>query len=208
MSKVVDPRFQKTHTLLQESIMSLIDEKPFDKITVNDITDRAQVNRSTFYLHYDDILALLNDCLLGGVTLKDAVPPAYFIRENSEDLIKRTTRYLQFAFDHPDLYLMVLQEFQTNPYFAEFYKAILDSMCLYQKSLYTGDSEKFTPDRTIARFVLAGLARVMSDWLKNKPSEPIEKLACYYNVVQFKATCGLMECEIPEWVKVFDCSSY
>lgn len=208
VSKVVDPRFRKTHTILQKALMSLIDEKPYDKITVNDIADQAQVNRSTFYLHYDDILALLNDCLLDGVTLKDAFPHEYGIKNNPEDLIERTTRYLKFTFDHPDLYLMVLKEFQINPYFSEFYEAILDSMCLYQKSLYTGDLELFTPDRQIARFVLAGLARLMSDWLKNQPSESLEKLACYYNVVQFKATCGLLGCEVPEWVKVLDCSTF
>ena len=37
-----DPRYQKTHKELRESLMELCKEKPYDKITINEITDRAQ----------------------------------------------------------------------------------------------------------------------------------------------------------------------
>ena len=52
--KKLDPRVIRTRQLLRDALVSLIAEKGFDAITVQDIADRATLNRATFYLHYQD----------------------------------------------------------------------------------------------------------------------------------------------------------
>jgi len=52
--KVVDRRIQRTHKLLQDALLELILEKGYDAITVQDIIDRANMGRSTFYAHFED----------------------------------------------------------------------------------------------------------------------------------------------------------
>lgn len=54
MAKTTDRRVQRTRKLLQEALVSLILEKHYDKITVQEIIDRANVGRSTFYAHFQD----------------------------------------------------------------------------------------------------------------------------------------------------------
>jgi AcrR family transcriptional regulator len=49
-----DRRIQKTKNLLHEALGSLIREKPYDAIVVQEILDRANVGRSTFYMHFRD----------------------------------------------------------------------------------------------------------------------------------------------------------
>jgi AcrR family transcriptional regulator len=49
-----DPRPSRTRERLGDALVSLILEKPFADITVQDVLDRAQVSRSTFYEHYRD----------------------------------------------------------------------------------------------------------------------------------------------------------
>ena len=49
-----DLRIRRTHKFLQEAMIELIAEKSFDAITVGDITERAMINRATFYRHYQD----------------------------------------------------------------------------------------------------------------------------------------------------------
>jgi AcrR family transcriptional regulator len=49
-----DRRVQRTRELLSEALMALILEKGYDGLTVQDIADRANVSRATFYLHYKD----------------------------------------------------------------------------------------------------------------------------------------------------------
>ena len=55
MSEVVpyvDPRIIKTHRAIREAFVELLHEKPFAQISVQDILERAPVNRSTFYKYY------------------------------------------------------------------------------------------------------------------------------------------------------------
>lgn len=49
-----DRRVKRTLGLLRDALMALIQEKGYDSITVQDITDRANVARTTFYLHFKD----------------------------------------------------------------------------------------------------------------------------------------------------------
>ena len=47
-----DRRIQRTRELLRKALMELIDEKGYDAVTIQDITERANLGRTTFYLHY------------------------------------------------------------------------------------------------------------------------------------------------------------
>ena len=52
--KKMDARVQRTRDALGDALIELMQEKPFDTITVQDVLDRAHVSRSTFYTHYSD----------------------------------------------------------------------------------------------------------------------------------------------------------
>src|SRR5215208_4436337 len=49
-----DARVRRTREALGGALITLMQEKPFETITVQDVLDRAQVSRSTFYAHYSD----------------------------------------------------------------------------------------------------------------------------------------------------------
>jgi AcrR family transcriptional regulator len=57
-----DRRVQKTRTLLKEALISLIIEKGFEAISIQEILDRANVGRSTFYIHFENKQDLLHSC--------------------------------------------------------------------------------------------------------------------------------------------------
>ncbi|WP_050616144.1 TetR/AcrR family transcriptional regulator [Bacillus testis] len=58
-SPKVDRRVIRTKRLIRDSLTDLMIEKGFDGLTVSDITERADINRGTFYLHYRDKYDLL-----------------------------------------------------------------------------------------------------------------------------------------------------
>ena len=69
----IDPRVRRTRKLIVDAFVSLQAEKSFDDITIGDITARATVNRATFYAHFPDKYALLDDLIREGFgqTLQD-----------------------------------------------------------------------------------------------------------------------------------------
>src|SRR5919112_2023535 len=52
--KKTDARVRRTRDALGDALIALMQEKPFETITVQDVLDRAHVSRSTFYSHYTD----------------------------------------------------------------------------------------------------------------------------------------------------------
>ena len=57
-----DRRVRRTRAALQQALIELIVERGFDKVTVRDVLDRADVGRTTFYAHYRDKEALFASC--------------------------------------------------------------------------------------------------------------------------------------------------
>ena len=59
----LDPRIKRTRQLLHKAFHELLAEKTFEEITVHDIAERSTVNRATFYDHFSDKFALLEDII-------------------------------------------------------------------------------------------------------------------------------------------------
>jgi AcrR family transcriptional regulator len=57
--QTVDPRVKRTRRLFRDALLALMAEKTFSAITVQEIAERATVNRVTFYAHFQDKQALL-----------------------------------------------------------------------------------------------------------------------------------------------------
>jgi AcrR family transcriptional regulator len=57
-----DRRVQRTRELLQKALIELISERAYDAITIQDIVDRANLGRTTFYLHYNSKDELFVSC--------------------------------------------------------------------------------------------------------------------------------------------------
>ena len=58
--KKIDKRIIRTRQWLSKAFLELLEEKGLQKMTVQDITERANVNRATFYAHYEDKYDLFN----------------------------------------------------------------------------------------------------------------------------------------------------
>lgn len=93
----VDPRVKRTYRLLQQALNELLTEKDFHNVTVQDIAERAEVNRATFYAHFEDKYALLHyhvrETFQERLDMKLTGEPA-FTRENLRLLTLTACEYL------------------------------------------------------------------------------------------------------------------
>lgn len=63
IEETTDPRIKRTRGYIREAFTELLADKSFKSITVKEITEKAEVNRATFYSHYEDKYALLHETL-------------------------------------------------------------------------------------------------------------------------------------------------
>jgi AcrR family transcriptional regulator len=92
-----DPRVRRTRQLLVEAFHELIGKKGFQSVTVQDITERATVNRSTFYAHFEDKYDLFDYVIQESFqeALRAAMPePAEFCLSDMKSLVLAVFEYL------------------------------------------------------------------------------------------------------------------
>jgi Transcriptional regulator C-terminal region/Bacterial regulatory proteins, tetR family len=84
LMETIDRRIQKTKKILSEALIALILEKGYEQITVQDIIDKANVGRSTFYSHYEgkDQLLLAGPENLG-VRFFETTPMQKGVKDNA-----------------------------------------------------------------------------------------------------------------------------
>ena len=108
-----DRRVQRTIQLLHDSLLSLIQEKGFEALTVQDILDRANLGRATFYAHFDN----KEDLLLSGfeqlrATLREQQRRALASRTTSD---QRLFAFSREIFEHVAVYRSVFRPMMRKP---------------------------------------------------------------------------------------------
>ena len=86
----IDPRVKRTRLLLEQAFMELTEEKGFQAVTVQDITEKAGVNRATFYAHFTDKYDLLDQSIRKGFMAeidKRMLNACHLSKENLRNLI-------------------------------------------------------------------------------------------------------------------------
>jgi AcrR family transcriptional regulator len=86
-----DPRVKRTRKLLKQALADLLREKPFQDVTVQDIADRATVNRVTFYAHFEDKYDLASSVIRDGFveSLEAVLPPSSALSADNLQLLCR-----------------------------------------------------------------------------------------------------------------------
>ena len=99
-----DRRVRRTKRLLLESLTSLMKEKPIKDISVKELTDLADINRGTFYLHYRDIYDMLeqleDEWFADFNELLDKTPPA---PDSTGSVARLSENMFQFLLDNKDI---------------------------------------------------------------------------------------------------------
>jgi AcrR family transcriptional regulator len=165
--KVADRRVQKTRKLLLDALVALILEKGYDEVSIQDIIDRANVGRSTFYSHYEnkEQLMLFGHEHLRTLSLRDA---------------GRALDFLPFYRHLAEMHELVRKLLSAEKSERVLTRSLED---ILQGSICRLYAPRLAPEEEGALFMLrseaaaAGLVRLMTSWVhKGMPCSP-ERMA-------------------------------
>ena len=103
-SNKTDLRVQKTQHQIKEALLELLEEQPFDSITVSRISERAMISRSTFYDHYPDKYTLLEHMYDEIEEQLIAITDAYFSEKGSDYRMELAGKILRYVLDNARLF--------------------------------------------------------------------------------------------------------
>ena len=94
-----ESKFKNTAVRMQQALIDLLEEKDLNDISITDICEKAGVNRSTFYAHYDNLYDLLKETQESAITeffdsLNSDIGPSDFSKMSADELIFISPQYL------------------------------------------------------------------------------------------------------------------
>lgn len=178
MARRLDRRVVRTRKLLREALMALILEEGYDAISIQDITDKANLGRATFYLHFKDKEELLLDVmdefiadLLGQVP---QLSEAYWRLEDLKPIIK----LFDLAAEHYDLFRILTIGSGGNAANRQLHQSIANHIAatIQKVSDEKGTTPLIAPE-FIANHFAGSLLSTIYWWLDNDLPFSVEEMA-------------------------------
>lgn len=179
-----ESKYFNTAKKMDKALISLLEEKPFEYITVSEICKRADVNRSTFYLHYENTVDLLDETarfLLDNfmsyfnVDVKNII--CKFNESSLDELVFISNEYLHpylsYVKENKRVFSTVLAHsvsFGFNEIFQRLYENIFNP--ILERFNYPSADRKYA-----MMFYLNGITAIVTEWLKDGCEKTIEEVS-------------------------------
>lgn len=179
------------HTAIRfnKALLSLLENKPFEYITISEICEKAEVNRSTFYLHYENTCDLLKettayviDNFVSYFSVDTESITTKFADCDLQDLKfvneKYLHPYLLFVKENQRVFLAVLSQptaFDSKTIFQRLFDHIFKP--ILDRFHYPRDEQNY-----VMMFYLNGITAIITEWLKNSCQKSIEDISAIIHV--------------------------
>ena len=184
-----ESKYFNTAVKFDKALLSLLEKKPFEYITISEICEKAGVNRSTFYLHYENTRDLLKETIshiLDSFTSYfDIDTENIALRFENCDL--QELNYINEKYLHP--YLLFIKE-NRRVFFAVLSQpTTFDSNIIFQRlfdNIFNPILDRFHYPRDeqnyVMMFYLNGITAIITEWLKEDCKKSIEEIT---NIIRY-----------------------
>ena len=170
-----ESKYFSTAQKMDRALLALLEKKNFEYVTVAEICRTAGVNRSTFYLHYENTVDLLDETtryVIDDFLTYFQALPAGPAEEGSFMQEKYVLPYLTYIRDNRRVFMTALKHLNTMGFetyydrlFSHIFSPILDEH--HVPAAHKG---------YIMKFYLTGVTAVAMEWLKRDCAEPLEDI--------------------------------
>ena len=179
-----ESKYFNTSVKMSDALLDLLKTKPFAYITISEICKKAGVNRSTFYLHYEntaDLLAETGQRLLDDFRSYFMVAPvaltAHFADCEEKELNFITEEYLHpylsYIRDNRHVFATILKHansFHFDAVFQRLFQHVFDP--ILHRFGYPAEQRKY-----VMMFYLSGINALVLEWLKDGCRKSIEEVS-------------------------------
>lgn len=178
-----ESKYFNTAVKMNKALLELLEKKDFEYITIKEICALAEVNRSTFYLHYENTSDLLKettqyitDSFLSYFSVEKQSISLKFEKSDLKDLVFITPEYLSpyltFIKENQRVFKTSIKQFGSMDF-----NGVYNKMFKY---IFNPILERFDfPENIrpyVLKFYLTGITAIVMEWLENDCSEEIDNI--------------------------------
>ena len=184
-----ESKYFNTAKKMDLALVELLKTKPLEYVTVSEICQKAGVNRSTFYLHYETVVDLLNETtrLLLDEFLTYFTPDSKEIALNlaeakAEDLFficdEYLLPYLSYIKDHKEIFGTAVSHVKTLGFeeiYERMFKHIFDP--ILNRFHYSANQRKY-----VMLYYLSGINAIVTEWIRDGCEKKAEEISAIITV--------------------------
>ena len=174
-----DLRVRRTYKLLWEALLSLLEQHPFESISVTEICEKAMVHRVTFYKHFKDMHALLEYGLQ--TTKRQLVEELH--QEETSQTKRRHMLILEQIVRHQRFYSLMMVEKESHSLTSWIRQQITRDMETDLKRAQEKGIQLPMPPQVMAQFYGGAILALGGWWLENGMPISVEELARYLDLL-------------------------
>jgi AcrR family transcriptional regulator len=167
----VDRRIAKSQIAIKNAVIELMSEKSFDDITIQDIADRADVNRGTIYLHYTDKYDLLDKMI------EEHIDNLRELCQSASEMTFQEGNYVWFEyFERNYLFFSTMLASKGAPYFrSRFLDLVIEE---YKAEVNNAEGKnQGLNEEVILQFFGSAIVGAVEWWFKNGMPLPARVMA-------------------------------
>lgn len=165
-------RITMTKNLLKESLLEILKSKPLPKITIKEICENADVNRSTFYLHYADQFALCDEIENDSVEKINTCLAKVSMKNNR---VEGLTEFLAYMKSSGELFKILMRPDFNNSFRVRFTEVAIKRLAELDYHDNVSDEDK----EYIFRFMFMGVLGMLEKWVKDDFDKSPEEIAAF-----------------------------
>lgn len=180
---------EKTKAAIIDAFEQLLDEKPFNKITVKDIVSRCQINRNTFYYHYQDIPELVQQLMERKV---DQLIAIHYTPHSPVECIEPI---LQYGLEHRRAILHVYRYIPREDFLPYLDRTVRYTIKRYFTLKCEGLSVSEEDVRCLTHYYKCALVGLLLDWADEGMSEEaVDRFRPVYRLLEGTEALAFSRC--------------
>jgi AcrR family transcriptional regulator len=175
MKETQDRRIRKTKRQLRDAMILLMEKKSIAEITVREVTELADLNRGTFYLHYKDVYDMVEQIENDIFNEFNSIVNARKVDELQGNMTLFFEDIFSYMADNAQLCSALLSH-NGDIAFLQRLKSAVREKCYHNWDAWY-NKEKSCYFNTYSAFLVAGCLGVIQEWLSGGMTEPPQKIA-------------------------------
>ena len=194
-----DRRVLRTQKQLSEALMTLILEKGYDAVTIEEITERANLGRTTFYLHYKDKDELLYKSLEAVFDDLVAQIEPYPITEWSMTGEKLSGMAFHHAAENAHLYKIILSG-QGGTTIAQRIRAYIAQTAIRIINTHYAQhiDDSPIPSEVLGNYIASSMMGMITWWLENDQPYTADEMHSFFQQLNFRGTAQTIGLDLPD----------
>jgi AcrR family transcriptional regulator len=171
MAKINDLRVLRTRKMITQAFFSLLRNKKFEKISIQEIADAAMINRATFYAHYADKQdlydSLIDTFIMDFIKILDEQNPVDGTDVYVNDIEEMLARFYDFVRQNPEVAQIVIDKSQDQTIINRFIEILTERYTELFDKLEIREHDVLVPSDFVISYITSILAGTLKWWVSS-----------------------------------------